>query len=106
DQLDLRPAEPSRADEFTAVPGLGLPGRHMPLTRGPGDGCRARPDLLVGEQAERGDVIGTMAGSAMLENDRCDVAGEGDARLRRGIWCLRCRRAGDDQTGRHVSHAL
>ncbi len=77
DQIDLFLTQPALTQEVS-VSRFRQPWRHEAARRHVADLARARPDVLIREQAERGGPVRTMASDAVLENDGGDVFAERD----------------------------
>ena len=72
DRRDLVVGEPVLSDEI-AVPGRGVPGRHVAALGDGGDQRAALLHILVGQQRERPRLARPMARRAVVEHDRRDV---------------------------------
>jgi len=67
--------------------GLRFPRRHDSSERDLSNAFRARPYILVREQAERRALAGTMTDGAVLEDHRSDITRKGEPLLSRDATC-------------------
>jgi hypothetical protein len=83
-RIDLAIGKPVCACKI-AKSGFRFPGRHRTVARGPRHGARLRPRILERQETEWCDFSRSMTGDTVLVEDRRDVFGERDRRLREGV---------------------